>query len=101
VRRTTPRTGHLWFDLGGLVTPDLSDDERELVVRRSRQLGLGRILFRLGQPARVAADNPPSYEQWPWVSALPFTTQSSPPVSATGRRTSTDEAARRWWHPNG
>jgi predicted TIM-barrel fold metal-dependent hydrolase len=68
-----PRTGHLWFDLGGLVTPDLSADERELIVRRSRQLGLGRILFGSDSLPGVTADNPPSYEQWPWVSDLPFT----------------------------
>ena len=73
-----PRTGHLWFDLGGLVTPDLSDDERQLIVHRSRQLGLGRILFGSDSLPGVTADNPPSYEQWPWVCDLPARTRSSP-----------------------
>jgi hypothetical protein len=68
-----PRTGHLWFDLGGVVTPDLSADERQQIVHRSRQLGLGRVLFGSDSLPGVTADNPPSYEQWPWVSDLSFT----------------------------
>jgi len=77
-----PRTVHLWFDLGGLVTPDLSADERELIVRRSRQLGLGRILFGSDSLPGVTADNPPSYEHWPWVCDLPFTDEELATLSA-------------------
>jgi predicted TIM-barrel fold metal-dependent hydrolase len=40
-----PRTRRLYFDVSTVVSPDLPDERRDLVVTRIRQLGIDRILY--------------------------------------------------------
>ncbi len=58
-----PRTRNLYFDLAGLVTPDLTEEQAQLMVTRMRQIGIDRILFA-SDSAAEAISNPPPAAQW-------------------------------------
>lgn len=60
-----PRTGNLYFDMSGVVSPDAPDDLKALIVRRIRQVGTDRILF--------AIDGPVTGEPWNRIRTLPLT----------------------------
>lgn len=57
-----PRTRNLYFDMASNVTEDASPSTLELVTRRMRQLGVGRILY--GSDLSVGTTNPPPASAW-------------------------------------
>lgn len=68
-----PRTRNLWFDFAGLVHPEISAEQAELMTTRMRQIGLDRILF--ASDAAPGTDANPSADQH-WSTArrkLPLT----------------------------
>jgi predicted TIM-barrel fold metal-dependent hydrolase len=63
-----PRTANLYFDLSGVVSPARSDSEKQLIVRRIRQIGVDRMLFAT-DVANSAAQVP---EFWEHLKLLPL-----------------------------
>jgi hypothetical protein len=45
VAANDPRTAHLYFDLAAIVSPGFSDDVKQRIVGRIRQIGVARMLF--------------------------------------------------------
>lgn len=70
VEKGDPRTRHLWFDVASVVDLNISPANAALVVRRIRQVGVGRILY--GSDAAVG-DNLPPREGWAAFRRLPLT----------------------------
>jgi predicted TIM-barrel fold metal-dependent hydrolase len=70
VERNDPRTRQLWFDVASLAAPDIPPADAELLVRRIRQVGVGRILY--GSDA-AAGDTPRPREGWAAFRKLPLT----------------------------
>jgi hypothetical protein len=68
--RGDPRTRQLWFDVASVAAPDISPGQAELLVRRLRQVGVGRILY--GSDAAVG-DTPRPREGWAAFRKLPLT----------------------------
>lgn len=70
VERRDPRTRQLWFDVASVAAPNISPAEAELLVRRIRQVGAGRILY--GSDAAVG-DTPRPREGWAAFRKLALT----------------------------
>jgi predicted TIM-barrel fold metal-dependent hydrolase len=70
VERRDPRTRQLWFDVASVAAPDISPAEAELLVRRIRQVGAGRILY--GSDAAVGG-TPRPREGWAAFRKLALT----------------------------
>jgi predicted TIM-barrel fold metal-dependent hydrolase len=70
VERNDPRTRQLWFDVASLAAPNIPPADAELLVRRIRQVGVGRILY--GSDA-AAGDTPRPREGWAAFRKLPLT----------------------------
>jgi predicted TIM-barrel fold metal-dependent hydrolase len=63
-----PRTANLYFDLSGVVSPARSDSEKQLIVRRIRQIGVHRMLFAID----VADSAAQVRERWEHLKLLPL-----------------------------
>lgn len=72
VERHDPRTRHLWFDVATVVDRNISAAQAELVVKRIRQVGVGRVLY--GSDA-ATGDNLRPKEGWAAFRPLPLTEQ--------------------------
>jgi len=70
VEQRDPRTDRLWFDVASIVDRDISPANAALVVRRIRQVGVGRILY--GTDAALG-DNLRPRESWAAFRCLPLT----------------------------
>ena len=70
VEQRDPRTDRLWFDVASVVDRDISPANAALVVRRIRQVGVGRILY--GTDAALG-DNLRPRESWAAFRRLPLT----------------------------
>jgi predicted TIM-barrel fold metal-dependent hydrolase len=70
VERNDPRTGQLWFDVASLAAPNIPPADAARLVRRIRQVGVGRILY--GSDA-AAGDTPRPREGWAAFRKLPLT----------------------------
>jgi predicted TIM-barrel fold metal-dependent hydrolase len=70
VQRRDPRTRRLWFDVASVVDTRISPPQAALVVKRIRQVGVGRILY--GSDAPVG-DNLRPREGWAAFRRLPLT----------------------------
>ena len=70
VERGDPRARQLWFDVATVADPNISPANAALLVRRIRQVGVGRILY--GSDAAVG-DNLRPRESWAAFRRLPLT----------------------------
>jgi hypothetical protein len=70
VARHDPRTRGLWFDVASCASGDLSPADATLLVRRIRQVGVGRILY--GSDAAAGGNLHPR-EAWAAFRRLPLT----------------------------
>jgi predicted TIM-barrel fold metal-dependent hydrolase len=70
VERADPRTRQIWFDVASVAAPDISPAQAELLVKRIRQVGVGRVLY--GSDAAYG-DTPRPREGWAAFRKLPLT----------------------------
>jgi predicted TIM-barrel fold metal-dependent hydrolase len=70
VERRDPRVRNLWFDVASLASPGLAPELQALLVKRIRQVGVGRVLF--GSDAAAGGNLRPR-EAWEAFSRLPLT----------------------------
>jgi predicted TIM-barrel fold metal-dependent hydrolase len=69
VEQRDPRTRRLWFDVTTVVDRNISATNAALVVKRIRQVGVGRVLY--GSDAAIG--NPLPRQGWAAFSRLPLT----------------------------
>ena len=62
------RTANLYFDLSRVMSPGLPDGMRQLLVRRIRQIGVGRMLFAIDAADSAAQ----AREAWRYLGLLPL-----------------------------
>ncbi len=70
VHRKDPRTGHLWFDVAGIMDSSISAAQAALMVQRIRRVGVDRVLY--GSDAAVGGNLRPR-EGWAAIRRLPLT----------------------------
>jgi predicted TIM-barrel fold metal-dependent hydrolase len=70
IERGDPRTRQIWFDVASVAAPDISPAQAELLVKRIRQVGVGRVLY--GSDAAYG-DTPRPREGWAAFRKLPLT----------------------------
>jgi predicted TIM-barrel fold metal-dependent hydrolase len=69
IAKHDPRTERLYFDVTGVVGPDMPPEQADLIVQRIRQLGVQRVLY--GSDAAVAGNSP--QQAWATFRRLPLT----------------------------
>ena len=55
--------GNVWFDVTGVVQPEMSPDELQLIAARIRQIGVERVLY-----GSDAAASPLMYPEAGWAA---------------------------------
>lgn len=70
VEKKDPRAARLYFDVSGVITPDITPAQASLVVRRIRQIGADRIFY--GSDVATGGNLHPR-EAWAAFRRLPLT----------------------------
>src|SRR5215813_121840 len=73
------RVKNLWFDVTSVVRPNITADKAQLVAKRIRQIGIGRVLY--GSDA-AAGGNPAPREGWAAFRQLPLTDKEFKTIAA-------------------
>jgi hypothetical protein len=70
VERGHPATRNLWFDVASVADRDIKPDAAALLVKRIRQVGVGRVLYGTDS---AQGDNLRPVEAWAAFGKLPLT----------------------------